>query len=518
MHRLLTGDMTALIYVIVMALFCAVYSLFSHTDRRLPTPLGPRTWRFGIVRLPTIYPWKTFAEWREKYGDMIFIRVLGGPVLVLNSLEVANDLLDKRGGIYSSRPDGVMLRKLMRWDWFFAFTPYGSWWKRQSTLFHKHFNVTKISTYHPVIVQETHVMLRKFAETPGSFSDHVRRNVAAVSMNITYGLQVESERDRYVTLIDGAAASLSDPAMFGVHMVDSIPSLELIPTWMPGAGFKRQALEWAKISLAVLNEPFEHVKRQLASGIAAPSIVATELENLYQSGQDHEEEQVIKNIAATVYAGNADTTSSTILSFFLAATVFPEILKKAQEEIDRVVGSERLPTPDDKDSLPYIMWIVWECLRWNPVGPLAAPHTLTEDDNYEGYFIPKGTVVIPNVWLMLHDETKYPDPFRFHPKRYADGKQNDELGINQTPLAAAFGFGRWMCPGRWFALDEVWLTVATVSAVFNISKAVDERGVLVNPEVQYGPQLISRPEPFRCNIAPRSAAAAALIRQTADEL
>lgn len=109
---------------------------------------------------------------------------------------------------------------------------------------------------------------------------------------------------------------------------------------------------------------------------------------------------------------------------------------------------------------------------------------------------------------MLHDETKYPDPFRFHPKRYADGKQNDELGINQTPLAAAFGFGRRycllaqsiiivqtyiiyrMCPGRWFALDEVWLTVATVSAVFNISKAVDERGVLVNPEVQYGPQLI----------------------------
>lgn len=104
--------------------------------------------------------------------------------------------------------------------------------------------------------------------------------------------------------------------------------------------------------------------------------------------------------------------------------MFPEILKKAQEEIDRVVGSERLPTPDDKDSLPYIMWIVWECLRWNPgeingffrrltnlrlsrlplhvgsVGPLAAPHTLTEDDNYEGYFIPKGTVVILNVWYV----------------------------------------------------------------------------------------------------------------------
>lgn len=94
---------------------------------------------------------------------------------------------------------------------------------------------------------------------------------------------------------------------------------------MPGAGFKRQALEWAKISLAVLNKPFEHVKRQLvslflnitpfahpvlqASGIAAPSIVATELENLYQSGQDHEEEQVIKNIAATVYAGNVELTS-----------------------------------------------------------------------------------------------------------------------------------------------------------------------------------------------------------------
>lgn len=59
-------------------------------------------------------------------------------------------------------------------------------------------------------------------------------------------------------------------------------------------------------------------------------------------------------------------TVSAVLSFFLAATVYPEVLKKAQAEIDRVVGPDRLPNFADRGSLPYIDWIVWECLRWNP--------------------------------------------------------------------------------------------------------------------------------------------------------
>ena len=79
-------------------------------------------------------------------------------------------------------------------------------------------------------------------------------------------------------------------------------------------------------------------------------------------------------------------------------TAYPEVQRKAQEEIDRVVGSDRLPNIRDREDLPYVNAIAKEVLRWHPVGPLGFPHLSTEEDVYEGYFIPKGSIVIPNIW------------------------------------------------------------------------------------------------------------------------
>lgn len=91
-----------------------------------------------------------------------------------------------------------------------------------------------------------------------------------------------------------------------------------------------------------------------------------------------------------------------MLVFFLAMTLYPEIQRLAQRELDAVVGSERLPQFSDQDSLPYINAIVKECLRWQPVAPLAIPHRSVEDDIYKDkYFIPKGSMVIGNVWYGL---------------------------------------------------------------------------------------------------------------------
>lgn len=135
----------------------------------------------------------------------------------------------------------------------------------------------------------------------------------------------------------------------------------------------------------------------------------------------------------------------------------PEVAKKAQAELDRVVGQNRLPDFSDKAALSYITAIMKECLRWNPVSPLreslfpyllyantkvtfsAVAHRLTEDDVYKGMFMPAGSVVLGNVWAMLHDERHYPEPERFNPERYLkDGKLDSDV---RPPEAAAFGFG-----------------------------------------------------------------------------
>jgi cytochrome P450 len=82
----------------------------------------------------------------------------------------------------------------------------------------------------------------------------------------------------------------------------------------------------------------------------------------------------------------------------LAMVLEPGVQQRAQEELDRVVGKDRLPSYHDKDSLPFINSIVWESLRWNPVTPIGIAHCLIEDDEYKGYRIPKDTTIMPNVW------------------------------------------------------------------------------------------------------------------------
>lgn len=86
------------------------------------------------------------------------------------------------------------------------------------------------------------------------------------------------------------------------------------------------------------------------------------------------------------------------MTFFLAMTLYPSVQKKAQEELDRVIGSSRLPIAADKESLPYIHAVMLETHRWHPVTPMGLPHTSDAEDVCNGYRIPKGAMLLPNTW------------------------------------------------------------------------------------------------------------------------
>lgn len=151
---------------------------------------------------------------------------------------------------------------------------------------------------------------------------------------------------------------------------------------------------------------------------------------------------------------------STVQLFFFAMAAHIDVQKKAQDELDRVIGEHRMPCYADRVSLPYIEAIVRECLRWQPVTPIGAPHRSTADDEYRGHFIPKGTLVIANQWYVivqlpqhssfsiaspfhraiLHDPKTYPDPDKFNPDRFMQDEQLNPLV--KDPKTVAFGFGR----------------------------------------------------------------------------
>ena len=78
--------------------------------------------------------------------------------------------------------------------------------------------------------------------------------------------------------------------------------------------------------------------------------------------------------------------------------MYPDVQQKAQAELDAVVGPDRLPELSDSSSLPYLNALIKELLRWHPALILGLPHSTLADDEYNGYFIPEGTLLIPNVW------------------------------------------------------------------------------------------------------------------------
>lgn len=120
--------------------------------------------------------------------------------------------------------------------------------------------------------------------------------------------------------------------------------------------------------------------------------------------------------------------------------LYPDVQHKAQAEIDAVVGPHRLPNFSDRQSLPYITAVMKEVTRWHSAAPLGLPHFINVDDEYNGYHIPKGSIVLGNTWGILHDPRTYAEPMEFKPERYfVDGKLDYS---SNDPGRFSFGYGR----------------------------------------------------------------------------
>ncbi|KAJ4411259.1 hypothetical protein N0V82_009076 [Gnomoniopsis sp. IMI 355080] len=218
-------------------------------------------------------------------------------------------------------------------------------------------------------------------------------------------------------------------------------------------------------------------------------------------------------------------------TFFLAMVVNEDAQRKAQEEIDRVTGGERLPVAADRDSLNFVDAIVKETLRWGPVAPMNLPHTSTEDDVWEGHFIPKDAIIMANICLPIgrvrqgvrrrvaltkafrhftQDSSIYPEPMYFRPERFLKIVNHEP---EPDPRDLVFGFGRRICPGRLLADTALFVNIAQTLAVFNISKPLDADGIEVAPEVRWEPGVVSHPAPYKAEVTSRGAGYAELIRK-----
>lgn len=191
-------------------------------------------------------------------------------------------------------------------------------------------------------------------------------------------------------------------------------------------------------------------------------------------------------MGGTLTEGGSDTSASIITAFVHAMTAYPEIQKKAQTQIDSVVGEDRSPTWSDYARLPYVAQCVKESMRWRPVTPLAFPHALAEDDWVDGKFLPKGTVIIVNAWGMHFDPLRFENPNTFDPEHFA-GVTTLATDLANGPWEKrdhyGYGTGRRFCPGAHLAERNLFLAMAKLLWAFEIGPGRDGGGRVIEPDL-----------------------------------
>ncbi|KAI9445988.1 cytochrome P450 [Lactarius indigo] len=482
----------------------ALLVLMRASRRRLPYPPGPKRLPLvgNLFSMPSREEWLTYRDWSEQLGsDVIHADVMGSHIIILNSMKAAKDLLEKRSSIYSDRPHLVAVQDLFGMDYNLGLARYGPAWRHSRREFLAHLGPTDLEEYQPLEQQAVHRLLRNLLSSPENFAQHLRHMAGQVILSIAYGIDVLPENDPYVADAEKVLRAVAVATTKEAMLLDSIPWLVKMPSWFPGARYKRYAREWYPIVVGAVKTTCDKVKRELAAGTATPSVAAKLISKLDEDSTE-EDLWVARVVPDTMYVGGTDTTVSALQTFILAMTLYPEVQRKAQAEIDQVVGNSRLPDFSDQDRLPYVQAVLKEFLRWHPVTPLGVPHKVMVCDTYEGYYIPAGSTIIPNTWAMMHDPAIFAEPDRFLPERWLS--PDAPAFPNQ-----AFGFGARQCPGRFFARASIWSNIAGILAAFDITPTKDGP-----PEEAYSSGIVSYVKPFRCNILPRSAAAASLVRAT----
>ncbi|KAI0333733.1 cytochrome P450 [Cubamyces sp. BRFM 1775] len=479
-------------------------------SRGRPVPPGPHAWPLigNMFDFPKLRPWRGFVTLAKTYGNIIHLQILGEHIIVIGSAEVANELLNKRSANTADRPRLAVV-DLSGQDVNFATFLYGQWWRRHRRSFWQQFHPGVISRYLPIQRASVYRLLATILDQPSRVEENIAFTFQGAILKIVYGIDVDNGDERLA--ISRAATEAVAEATPGRSIVDVFPILRHIPSWLPGASFQKQLARCKIANDRLKDELFNEVKEAIERGEQRQCIAAELLERGRGLESSPDEEQVMKHVCAVAVLGSADTTGYTLEGFLLAMAMYPEVQRKAQAELDKTVGADRLPDHSDTDALVYINAIVKEALRWHVMLPLGIWHRTIADDEYNGYFIPGGTTILTNVWSILHDPNAYENPHDFCPERFIKDGQLDPTV--RDPTDYMFGFGRRICPGRHLAIPSLFINIASILHVFDISPPLDDNGKPIPIEYTETHGLQSRPENLRCVMKPRSSAAEALIRE-----
>ncbi|KAJ8075174.1 hypothetical protein PM082_019502 [Marasmius tenuissimus] len=280
--------------------------LFSPNPQLPPGPT-PAPFIGNLLQIPSVSPEEVFRDWSAVYGDIVHLRIFHQPMIVLNSYEAAQELLEKRSASYSDRPRFVLFSELMGWQHAPTHARYGPRFRKHRRFTHQTFNQQAAQSLRPVQEREALILIKGLMTTPDQFAQHLRRFAAATILKVTYGADVTSVDDMFIQLAERAGTLTVESGTPAATLVDFFPFMRHIPSWAPLAGFKRKAAVTKEAVDRMMNVPYEMVKQQLESGNAPPCLTSRLLERCITNSQtgslSSEDEEDIKGVAGSMFAG-----------------------------------------------------------------------------------------------------------------------------------------------------------------------------------------------------------------------
>ncbi|XP_030933074.1 trimethyltridecatetraene synthase-like [Quercus lobata] len=469
-------EFSSWLVVLAMALLTALLLLFTKKSdfqyHKRKSPPGPTPWPI-IRNLDLIgpLPHQSLHKLSKKYGPIMQLKFGSFPVVVASSAEVAKQFLKTHDHVFASRPQ-IAAGKHTTYNYLnITWAPYGPYWRQGRKIYLSElFSSKRLDSYEYIRVEERRVFMSCLCSMSGKpimLKDHLSRLILSIISRIILGKKYfsESKDETSIVTLEEFQEVLDELFLLNgvLNIGDWIPWVDFLD--LQGYVKRMKALK------KKLDRFHDHVfDERKARREGEKDFVPKDMVDLVLQMADDPNLDVkltyesVKGFIQDLIAGGTDTSATTVEWAMSELLKQPHLIKKATEELDKVIGRDRWVEEKDIPQLPYINAIMKETMRKHPVAVLLAPHLALEDCNIAGYEIRKGARIFINTWSIGRNPSIWDAPEEFCPERFL-GKDIDVKGQNFELLP--FGSGRRMCPGYSLGLKMISSSLANFLQGFN---------------------------------------------------
>uniref|UniRef100_A0A8C8VH63 Cytochrome P450 2U1 n=1 Tax=Pelusios castaneus TaxID=367368 RepID=A0A8C8VH63_9SAUR len=461
--------------------------LRGHPRSRPRLPPGPRPWplvgNFGFALLPGPLRKKWLSGARggqgdsrppaphllltglaKVYGSIFSLFVGSRPMIVLSDFEAVREALVGQAEVFSDRPSVPIVAMLTKKKGI-VFAPYGPVWRQQRKFSHstlRHFGLGKHSL-EPKIIEELKYVkeeMLRHGKNPFNPFSIISNAVSNVICSMAFGRRFDYEDIEFKTMLRFMSRALEISVNGLLLLVNICPWLYYLP-FGPFRELRQIEFDITAFLKKIIAQHRDTLDRENPRDFIDMYLLQVE-EAKKRNSESSFSEDYLFFIIGDLFIAGTDTTTNTLLWCLLYMSLHPEVQEKVHAEIEVVIGCDRVPSLTDKTHMPFTEATIMEVQRMTVVVPLSVPRMASETAVLRGYIIPKGSLIVPNLWSVHRDPSIWERPDDFQPTRFLD--ENGQLIKKETFIP--FGIGKRVCMGEQLAKMELFLMFVNLMQTF----------------------------------------------------